>query len=152
MVKTFRSQQRLKDEQINYLLSDLEKSLEQYREAVELRDKQIADAKKILLSAKQSYDSLAQENRKLKEYVAKAQQENQLRQQQLLARNRARNYKKVVLEEESDKESDTESEQEWDIVEHTAKAQQVKKPRKKRQTANVFDYINNNNNAKRHKR
>ena len=52
MVKTFRSQQRLKDEQINYLLSDLEKSLEQYREAVELRDKQIADAKKILLSAK----------------------------------------------------------------------------------------------------
>ena len=67
MVKTFRSQQRLKDEQINYLLSDLEKSLEQYREAVELRDKQITDAKKILLSAKQSYDSLAQENRKLKE-------------------------------------------------------------------------------------
>ena len=47
MVKTFRSQQKLKDEQINYLLSDLEKSLEQYREAVELRDKQIADAKKI---------------------------------------------------------------------------------------------------------
>ena len=91
MVKTFRSQQRLKDEQINYLLSDLEKSLEQYREAVELRDKQIADAKKILLSAKQSYDSLAQENRKLKEYVAKSQQENQLRQQQLLARNRAMN-------------------------------------------------------------
>ena len=45
-----------------------------------------------------------------------------------------------------------ESEQEWDIVEDTAKAQQVKKPRKKRQTANVFDYINNNNNAKRHKR
>ena len=91
MVKTFRSQQRLKDEQINYLLSDLEKSLEQYREAVEVRDKQIADAKKILLSEKQSYDSLAQENRKLKEYVAKSQQENQLRQQQLLARNRAMN-------------------------------------------------------------
>ena len=45
MVKTFRSQQKLKDEQINYLLSDLEKSLEQYREVVELRDKKIADAK-----------------------------------------------------------------------------------------------------------
>ena len=91
MVKTFRSQQRLKDEQIDYLLSDLENSLEQYREAVKLRDKQIADANKILLSEKQSYDSLAQENRKLKEYVAKSQQENQLRQQQLLARNRAMN-------------------------------------------------------------
>ena len=148
MVKTFRSQQKLKDEQINYLLSDLEKSLEQYRDAVELRDKQIADAKKILLSAKQSYDKLSQENIKLKEYVVKAQQENQLRQQQLLARNK--NYKKVVLEEESEKESDTESEQEYDIAEDAIKAQQVKKPRKKRQTNNVFDYINNN--AKRHKR
>ena len=84
MVKTFRSQQKLKDEQMNYLLSDLEKSLEQYREAVELRDKQIADAKKILLSAKQSYDKLSQENIKLKEYVVKAHQENQLRQKQKL--------------------------------------------------------------------
>ena len=37
MVKTFRGQQKLKDEQMNYLLSDLEKSLEQYREAVELK-------------------------------------------------------------------------------------------------------------------
>ena len=146
MVKSFRSQQKLKDEQINYLLSDLEKNLEQYREAVELRDKEIADAKKILLSAKQSYDKLSQENIKLKEYVVKAQQENQLRQ--LLARNK--NYKKVVLEEESEKESDTESEQEYDIAEDAIKAQQVKKPRKKRQTNNVFDYINNN--AKRHKR
>ena len=54
MVKTCRSQQRLKDEQIKYLLCDLEKILEQYREAVELRDKQIAEAKKNLLSAKQS--------------------------------------------------------------------------------------------------
>ena len=108
MVKTFRSQQKLKDEQINYLLSDLEKGLEQYRETVELRDKQIADDEKILLSAKQSYDKVSQENIKLKEYVIKAQQENQLRQQQLLARNK--NYKKVVLEEESEKESDTESE------------------------------------------
>ena len=147
MVKTFRSQQKLKDEQINYLLSDLEKSLEQYREAVELRDKQIADAKKILLSAKQSYDKLSQEKIKLKEYVVKAQQENQLRQQQLLAQNK--NYKKVVLEEESEKESDTESEQEYDIAEDAIKAQQVIKPRKKRQTNNVFDCINNN--EKRHK-
>ena len=147
MVKTFRSQQKLKDEQINYLFSDLEKSLEQYREAVELRDKQIADAKKILLSAKQSYDKLSQEKIKLKEYVVKAQQENQLRQQQLLAQNK--NYKKVVLEEESEKESDTESEQEYDIAEDAIKAQQVIKPRKKRQTNNVFDCINNN--EKRHK-
>ena len=130
MVKTFRSQQKLKDQQINYLLSDLEKSLEQYREAVELRDKQIADAKKNLLSAKQSYDKLSQENIILKEYVVKAQQENQLRQQQFLARNKT--YKKIVLEEESKKESDTESEREHDIAEDAIKAQQVKNSRKKK--------------------
>ena len=37
------------------------------------RDKQIADAKKVLLSAKQSYGKLSQENRELKEYVARIQ-------------------------------------------------------------------------------
>ena len=148
MVKSFRSQQKLKDEQINYLLSNLEKSLEQYRETVELRDKQIADAKKNLLSAQESYDKLSLENIKLKEYMVKAQLENQQRQQQLLAQNK--NYKKVVVEEESQKESDMESEQEYDIAEGAIKAQQVKNPRKKRQTNNLFDYINNN--AKKHKR
>ena len=81
------------------------------------------------MSAKQSYDKLSQENIKLKEYVVKAQQENQLRQQQLLARNK--NYKMVVFEEESEKESDTESEQEYDIAEDAIKAKQVQKPRKK---------------------
>ena len=69
--------------------------------------------------------------------MVKARQENQLRQQQLLAGNK--NYKKVVLEEEKEKESDTESEQEYDIAEDAIKAQQVKKPRKKRQNNNVFD-------------
>ena len=66
MVILFRSQQRLKDEQINFLLSDLEKSIEQYREDSELRNKQTADATKILLSAKQSYDSLAKKIENLK--------------------------------------------------------------------------------------
>ena len=35
----YRNQQKIRDEQINFLLGDLEKSLEQYREAVEIRDK-----------------------------------------------------------------------------------------------------------------
>ena len=37
MVKKFRNQQKIKDEQINFLLGDLEKNLEQYREALENR-------------------------------------------------------------------------------------------------------------------
>ena len=48
MVKTFRNQQKIKGELINFLLGDLEKSLELYRESVENKDKQLAKAKRIL--------------------------------------------------------------------------------------------------------
>ena len=46
MVKTFRNQQKIKDEQTHFLLSNLEKSLEQYKESLENKDKQLAAAKK----------------------------------------------------------------------------------------------------------
>ena len=59
----FRNQQKIKDEQINFLLGDLEKNLEEYRQALEAKEKQLSDAKRILLSAKQSYDKVATENR-----------------------------------------------------------------------------------------
>ena len=45
MVKTFKNQQKIKNEQINFLLSDLEKSLEQYKEFLENKDKHLAEAK-----------------------------------------------------------------------------------------------------------
>ena len=149
----YRNQQKIKDEQINFLLGDLEKSLEQYREAAEIRDEQIADAKKILLSAKQSYDKLAQENKSLKEYLTKITQQNQQLQQAAVTRDKIRKYKKVVLEEESEQETDTDSEREQYGVEQSSEPPPVKtKLRKKRTTVgnNVFDYINNN--AKRHRR
>ena len=150
----YRNQQKIKDEQINFLFRDLEKILEQYREAVEIRDKQIADAKKILLSAKQSYDKLAKENKSLKEYLTKITQQNQQIQQAAVTRNKIRKYKKVVLEEESEQETDTELEREQYGVERSTEPPPVKtKPRKKKRTTvgnNVFDYINNN--AKRHRR
>ena len=52
MVKNFRNQQKIKDKQINFLLGDLEKNLEQYKESLENKEKQFAEAKRILLSAK----------------------------------------------------------------------------------------------------
>ena len=129
----YRNQQKIKDEQINFLLGDLEKSLEQYREAAEIRDEQIADAKKILLSAKQSYDKLAQENKSLKEYLTKITQQNQQLQQAAVTRDKIRKYKKVVLEEESEQETDTDSEREQYGVERSTEPPHVKtKPRKKK--------------------
>ena len=59
--------------------------------------------------------------------------------------------KKVILEEESENESDTQSEQEFNTEDETIKeTRQIKKPRKKKSSSNVFHYINQN--TKRHKR
>ena len=44
--KAFQSRQQIKDEQINYLLGDVAKNLEGYRNGLELNKKQLSDAKK----------------------------------------------------------------------------------------------------------
>ena len=69
MVKNFRNQQKIKDEQIIFLLVDLEKSLEQYKEALENKEKQLAEAKRILVAARKSFDNLNKENSDLKAYI-----------------------------------------------------------------------------------
>ena len=58
MVKnnSFRNQQKIKDNQINFSLGDLEKNLEDYRQALEVKENQLSEAKRILESAKQSFD------------------------------------------------------------------------------------------------
>ena len=51
-LKNFRNSQQIKDEQINFLLADVEKNLEQYKFALEEREKHLLEAKKIIISAK----------------------------------------------------------------------------------------------------
>ena len=48
-----KSLHQLKDKQVNFLLEDIEKNLEEYRKIVETKDKQQAEAEKILQGAKQ---------------------------------------------------------------------------------------------------
>ena len=55
-----KSTEQLKEEQINYLLEDIERKL---------RDNQIAVAKKYFRELKKSCDSVVQENQQLKEYI-----------------------------------------------------------------------------------
>ena len=43
-----KSTHQIKEEQINFLLENVEKNEEEYRKAIELRDKQLSDAKKYL--------------------------------------------------------------------------------------------------------
>ena len=156
----------MKDKQINYLLGDVEKTLEDYRQNIELKEKQLSDAKKILLSAKQSYDKTVAENKELKAYIENLkqcfialQQQQQQRQVQFLEKQRnhykqkkptSKKYIKVVYEEES--ESEPEPGQEEDEESENETEAELKKTAPKRKTTienNIFDYINKN--AKRHK-
>ena len=95
IIKDFRARQQVKEEQINYLLSDVEKNLEEYKIALEIKDKQLSDAKKILVSAKQSYDKTVAENRELKAYIENLKQYMQQQQVQFLEKkNKQYRYKK----------------------------------------------------------
>ena len=44
--KAYLTQQQIKDEQINFLLGDVEKNLQEYRRNLELKEKQLSDVKK----------------------------------------------------------------------------------------------------------
>ena len=47
-----KSSYQIKEEQINFLLEDVEKGLEEYKKAIESKDKQLAEAKKVLQGAR----------------------------------------------------------------------------------------------------
>ena len=155
MAKHFSNQQKIKDEQINFLLGDLEKNLEHYRESLENKEKQLVEAKRILIAAKQGFDKISKENRDLKAYIEQLKsqfnQQNQRQQLEFLKQQKSRpkKYKKVVLEEESENESENDTSLE---PEEIAEEPQVKKPKRKnkKSSSNVFEYINKN--AKKHKR
>ena len=53
-LKEFRNKQQIKDDQINYLLADVEKNLEEYRNTIEQKERQLYKAKKITISAKKN--------------------------------------------------------------------------------------------------
>ena len=161
LIKEFRSRQQVKDEQINQLLADVEKSLEEYKLALESKEKQLSDAKKILLSAKQSYDKTVAENRELKAYIENLKQHMQKQQVQFLEKQKNYNqykkptpkkYKKVVYQEESEREPEFEEQEQVESEsEQIEKEPEIKKaPVKKRPAnSNIYDYINRN--AKRNK-
>ena len=50
--KLNRTSQHIKEEQINFLLEDIEKNLEQYKKSLDLKEKQLSDTKKSLFLPK----------------------------------------------------------------------------------------------------
>ena len=120
-LKNFRSRQQIKDDQINYLLGDLEKNLEEYKFALETKEKQLLDARKILLSAKQSYDNVVKENTDLKAYIEKLKQHFQQEQVQFLKEQKnyyqesPKKYKKVIYQEEIESKPEFEEEEQEEL-------------------------------------
>ena len=53
-----KSTQQIKEEQINFLLEDLQKNLEEYKKAIEIKDKQLSEITKYSKRPKKSYDSV----------------------------------------------------------------------------------------------
>ena len=150
-LKDFRNTQQIKDEQINFLLADVEKNLEQYRISLEDEEKQLLEAKKIIISAKKSYDKTIAENKNLKTYIISLKEHFERQQLKLFESQKqkqtSQKYKKVILEEqESEIESDIPQESE---IEEEIEPNQ-KKAIKKESKNNIFDYINQKN-TKRHK-
>ena len=58
-----KSPQQINEEQVNFLKEDIEKNLEEYKTAIELREKQLADIKRILKGANVSYNNLFKKNK-----------------------------------------------------------------------------------------
>ena len=155
MSRKNRWRQQIKDEQINYLLADVERNLEEYKIALDLKEKQLSGAKKLLLSAKQSYDKTIAENRELRAAIEKTKQyynnqyvqflEKQKQNQYHFEKSNPKKYKKVVYQEESESEPEFEEEEESES-EEVEKETIKKAPSKKRpaKSNNIFDYINKN--------
>ena len=137
----------------------MERNLEEYKKAIETRDKQLADAKKILKNAKTTYDSIVRENKQLKEYNANIKQrlnqyqqqqekQNLLRQKEFFQRP-LKKYKKVVYKEET--ESEPEIEIQYipgdDPIKQEKEKEQKQFPSKRKNK--IFEYLNKD--AKKHK-
>ena len=134
--RPLKSSYQVKEEQVNFLLEDIERNLEEYKKAIEIRDIQLADTKKMLKNAKTSYNSIVKEN-KLKEYIAsikqrfneyQRQQEEQylLREKEYFQRPQEK-YKKVVYKEETDSEPDIEE------VQYIPENKPIEKEKEKKQ-------------------
>ena len=136
-LKDFRNTQQIKDEQINFLLADVEKKLEQYRIALEEKEKQLSEAKKIIISAKKSYDKTIAENKNLKAYIISLKEHFERQQLKFFElqkqKQTPKKYKKVILEEqENEIESDLKQESEIEEeIEPNNKKKEIKKGNQK---------------------
>ena len=68
-LKPTKSPQQIKDEQIGFMLEEIEQDIEQYKKIIQTKNKQIIYLKNILKAAKNSYQQVTKQNQQLKQYI-----------------------------------------------------------------------------------
>ena len=81
-LKPTKSAQQIKEEQISFLLEDIEKDIAKYKKIIEPKNRQLTKVKQRLQGAKNSYQDLEKENKQLKQYIMNIKQQQQQQQQQ----------------------------------------------------------------------
>ena len=81
-LKPTKSAQQIKEEQISFLLEDIEKDIAKSKKIIETKNRQLAKVKERLQGAKNSYQDLEKENKQLKQYITNIKQQQQQQQQQ----------------------------------------------------------------------
>ena len=92
-IRPTESSQRIKEEQIGFLLEDVKVNLEEYKKVLELKGRQLSNVKKNKLqNAKVSYDNIVKKNQELEKYIQnitiRYQQHQQQQEQKYFDRER----------------------------------------------------------------
>ena len=61
-LKPTKSAQQINDEQIDFMLEEIEQDIEKYKKIIQTKDKQLIDLKNILKRAKNSYQQVTKQN------------------------------------------------------------------------------------------
>ena len=137
-IKDFRSRQQIKDEQINDLLAAVENILEEYKSTINKKEKQLSDAKKNLLPAKELFNEVSAGNtelkafvEKLKEYIVQQQQQQQ-QQQSNFIKNQEKYFRIKSYKKPKNREEEFESESEIDESESETESEKVFGKKKKK--------------------
>ena len=75
-----KSAQQIKDEQIVLMLGEIENNIEKFKIALNEKDKQLVDLGKLLKTAKNKYQKVVKENKRLRKYIIANRKKEDYRQ------------------------------------------------------------------------
>ena len=98
-LKPTKSVIQARDEQVAAILEDLEKDLENFKKAIQSKDKQLVDLETILKAGKSEYQKVAKENEYFKDYIEKNNKynNNNKKQRQFPKKNIQKKYVKKLF-------------------------------------------------------